>query len=144
LSKNFAKPLILASVKTRLYFGVDIQMTKSRVQLQGFSSIEFLSETCDSQFPLQTMTYSLLSKIPPERVGLKGEYDHSGLAKRVSKAFESDFSANELEDVRVTQRGKVVVLSGTVRSDRVLNRLTSIALRVEGAIEVETTGIRLR
>ncbi|MCU0550311.1 MAG: phospholipid-binding protein [Leptolyngbya sp. Prado105] len=90
------------------------------------------------------MTYSLLSRIPPERVGLNGEYDHSGLAKRVLQAFQIECAIDELEEVRVIQRGKVVVLLGNVASDHLLERLTSIALRVEGAIGVETTGIRLR
>jgi hypothetical protein len=119
-------------------------MTKSRVQFQPASSIVTSVEPYDDPFPSQTRTYSLLSRIPPERVGLNGEYDHSGLAKRVLHAFQAEFALNELEDVRVMQRGKVVVLIGKVASSGTLNRLISIALRVEGAIEVETTGVRLR
>lgn len=90
------------------------------------------------------MTYSLLNTIPPERVGLNGEYDHSGLAKRVSQAFQAHFPIQDLEGLRVNQRGKVVILMGNVRSSDLLNQLTTIALDVEGAIDVETTGIRFR
>lgn len=119
-------------------------MTKSRVQFQPASSIVTSVESYDDPLPSQARTYSLLSGIPPERVGLDGEYDHSGLAKRVLRAFQAEFAPDELKDVRVMQRGKVVVLMGKVASSRTLNRLISIALRVEGAIEVETTGVLLR
>jgi hypothetical protein len=119
-------------------------MTNTRVLSQTFPWTVDVSEPCDSRFSSQTMTYSLLSKIPPERVGLNGEYDHSGLVKRVLQAFQAESSSIELENIRVMQRGKVVVLLGNVADDRTLNRLVSIALRVEGAIAVETTGIRLR
>lgn len=112
-----------------------------RAQLQQSLSI---ATSCNSRFPSQTMTYSLLSQIPPERVGLNGEYDHSGLAKRVLQAFQTEIALAELENVRVMQRGKVVVLLGNVATHRVLNRLVSIALRIDGATEVETTGVRLR
>jgi len=33
---------------------------------------------------------SATGTIPPERIGLNGEYDQSGLAKRVAKAFDDD------------------------------------------------------
>ncbi|MBE9011986.1 BON domain-containing protein [Pseudanabaenaceae cyanobacterium LEGE 13415] len=90
------------------------------------------------------MTYSLLNTIPPERVGLNGEYDHSGLAKRVLQAFQAHFSTQDLAGLRVNQRGKVVILMGSLRSTNLLDQLTSIALKVEGAIGVETNGIRFR
>ncbi|GAP97065.1 BON domain-containing protein [Leptolyngbya sp. NIES-2104] len=90
------------------------------------------------------MTYSLLNTIPPERIGLNGEYDHSGLAKRVSQAFQAHFSIQDLEGLRVKQRGKVVILMGNVRSSELLNQLKTIALGIEGAINVETYGIRFR
>jgi hypothetical protein len=135
---------MLSSVKTRALSNYQIEMTKIRAQVPSFLSIETLSESCDSQFSCETMTSSLLSQIPPERVGLTGEYDHSGLAKRVLQAFQAEFSPDDLENVRVTQRGKVVVLLGNVADDHMLTRLVWIALRVEGTIGVETTGVRLK
>ncbi|HTL88514.1 MAG TPA: phospholipid-binding protein [Leptolyngbya sp.] len=90
------------------------------------------------------MTYSLLSTIPPERVGIDGEYDHSGLSKRVWQAFQNELSSDALKALRVTQRGKVVVLMGNLPTQTVLERLISIALTLEGAIDVEATGIRFK
>ncbi len=114
------------------------------MHLREFPSTAPKSAKCGSLFDSHTMTYSLLNTIPPERVGLNGEYDHSGLAKRVLQAFQADFSTQDLEALRVTQRGKVVVLMGSVPTAEVLEQLISIALKVEGAIGVETTGIRFR
>lgn len=119
-------------------------MITARVQLREPFSTAPKSAKCDSLFDAHTMTYSLLNTIPPERVGLNGEYDHSGLAKRVLQAFQAQFTNQDLEGLRVTQRGKVVILMGSLRSTQLLEELISIALSVEGAIDVETRGIRFR
>jgi osmotically-inducible protein OsmY len=76
--------------------------------------------------------------IAPERVGLNGEYDESGLAKRVALAYDHDASlAPYSEDtVWVAQTGTAVVLKGKVPSQDVLNKLTDIAMTVNGATEV--------
>lgn len=92
----------------------------------------------------QAMSYSLFQTIPPERVGLHGEYDHSGLAKRVMLTFREHFPLAELSDLRVSQRGCVVILVGRVSSCQVLSQLVNLALEVEGATNVETYGLRVR
>lgn len=99
---------------------------------------------CDSPPESQTLLYSLFHTIPPERVGLNGEYDHSGLAKRVLQALQKRFSGQDLQKLKVTQRGKVVVLLGSVACVEVLKQIVSIAQRIEGAIDVETHGVRIR
>jgi osmotically-inducible protein OsmY len=78
--------------------------------------------------------------IAPERVGLSGEYDESGLAKRVALAYDHDSSlAPYAEDtVWVAQTGSAVVLKGKVPSQDVLNKLTDVAMTVSGATEVLT------
>jgi hypothetical protein len=79
--------------------------------------------------------------IPPERVGLNGEYDHHGLQKRVETLFYQHFTALELARLKVSQRGKVVVLGGTIANQALLKRMVSLAMGVEGAIRVETYGV---
>jgi osmotically-inducible protein OsmY len=78
--------------------------------------------------------------IAPERVGLSGEYDESGLAKRVALAYDHDSSlASYAEDtVWVAQTGSTVVLKGQVPSQDVLNQLMNVAMTVNGATEVQT------
>lgn len=79
--------------------------------------------------------------IPPERVGLNGEYDYYGLQKRVEHLFRQHFSRTELAQLRVGQRGRVVVLQGRVASREMLQCLVDLASKVEGSIRVETTGM---
>ncbi|MGD1944219.1 MAG: hypothetical protein ACFB0G_23225 [Leptolyngbyaceae cyanobacterium] len=75
---------------------------------------------------------------PPERVGLNGEYDYFGLKKRVEAVFADQFTASELAQLSVTQRGRVVILQGVVPDAGVLRCLVDAASRVEGAIRVDT------
>jgi len=82
--------------------------------------------------------------IPPERVGLDGKYDHYGLQKRVEAAFQECIESNELAQLSVSQRGRVVVLQGHVASREVLQHLIAIAGRAEGAIRVEAHSVTVR
>lgn len=81
--------------------------------------------------------------IPPERVGLDGKYDQSGLAKRVVRAFDNNSDTDDIETVWVAQLGTKVVLKGTVSSQEELDRLVSIAKGVEGASEVDTSEVEV-
>jgi len=78
--------------------------------------------------------------IPPERVGLSGEYDQSGLAKRVCLAFDenSELAPYSEDTVWVAQTGGTVVLKGKVPSQDVLNKMVNVASSVSGATSVNT------
>lgn len=76
--------------------------------------------------------------IPPERMGLNGEYDQSGLAKRVAQAFDANPDVADIETVYVAQHGTTVVLKGTVPDQAIVNKLVTIAKGVKGASGVET------
>ena len=73
---------------------------------------------------------------PPERIGLFGEYDYNGLAIRVKQCFQ-DAIIEDAGQIKVRQRGCVVILTGKVSSRSLLNRLVSMAIKVEGAALVE-------
>ncbi len=79
--------------------------------------------------------------IPPERMGLNGEYDQSGLAKRVAQAFDANPDVADIETVYVAQQGTTVVLKGTVPSQEIVSKLVTIAKRVKGATAVETNQV---
>ena len=81
--------------------------------------------------------------IPPERVGLNGEYDQSGLAKRVALAFDEDSQLDDIETLYVAQTGGTVVLKGKVPSQDILNRMVSVARGVNGATGVETNQVEI-
>lgn len=89
----------------------------------------------------QSTATSLFKTIPPERVGLHGEYDHQGLAKRVMLAFRQELPAVELNALRVSQRGAVVVIMGSVLNQKLLIKLVNLAMAVSGAADVEVNGI---
>ena len=76
--------------------------------------------------------------IPIERVGLDGEYDQSGLAKRVALAFDEDPDLDDEDKLWVAQTGSTVVLKGTVSSQATLNKMVSVAKDVKGATAVDT------
>jgi osmotically-inducible protein OsmY len=95
------------------------------------------------QAPNQQQTYTVPNApqqpdIPPERLGLNGEYDQSGLAKRVALAFDEDAEVADLDRVWVAQTGGTVVLKGEVPSQDKLNKLVQIARNTYGATGVES------
>jgi hypothetical protein len=76
--------------------------------------------------------------IPPERVGLNGEFDESGLAKRVALAFDEDPDLDDVDTLYVAQLGGTVVLKGKVPSQDILNKMVMVANGVSGAVTVTT------
>lgn len=89
----------------------------------------------------QSQSAGSTQTIPPERMGLNGEYDQSGLAKRVAQAFDANPDVADIETVYVAQLGSTVVLKGTVPSQEIVNRLVTIAKGVKGATGVETNQV---
>ena len=79
--------------------------------------------------------------IPPERVGLNGEYDQSGLAKRVALAFDQDGEIDDVDTLWITQTGSTVVLKGKVPSQDILSKAASVARSVNGADAVDTSQV---
>lgn len=86
---------------------------------------------------------SLFQQFPPERIGLHGEYDHNGLAKRVQAKFNQSFSTEALRKIKVRQRGAMVVLLGTISDRALLSALVNVAMTVDGAIGVEVNGMNV-
>lgn len=78
---------------------------------------------------------------PPERMGLNGEYDQSGLAKRVALAFDQDGELDDVDTLWVAQTGGTVVLKGEVPSQDILDKMVSVAQNVNGASDVDTSQV---
>lgn len=81
--------------------------------------------------------------IPPERMGLSGEYDQSGLAKRVALEFDEEPDLDDIETIYVAQTGSVVVLKGKAPSQQVINKMISVAQRVNGATDVNSDQVEI-
>ena len=77
------------------------------------------------------------NSIPPEKVGLDGKFDESGLAKRVALALDE---ANISDDVGlwVAQTGSTVVLKYNSDAESVLSKAEQVAIGVDGADSVQT------
>ncbi|MBE9141060.1 BON domain-containing protein [Nodosilinea sp. LEGE 07088] len=84
-----------------------------------------------------------LTVIPPERVGLSGEYDHYGLAKRVKASCHCQFGRDVVKQLVIKQRGSAVILSGQVEDLTVVDQLVHLALQAEGATHVEVNIVQL-
>lgn len=88
-----------------------------------------------------TQAAATTESIPPERMGLSGEYDQSGLAKRVALAFDEDSDLDDIDTLYVAQTGSTVVLKGQVPNQQILNKMISVARSVEGATGVESNQV---
>jgi len=82
-------------------------------------------------------------EIAPERIGLNGEYDQSGLAKRVALAFDQDPDLDDVDTLWVAQTGSTVVLKGQVPSQDILNKMVSVAHAVNGSTDIDTTQVNI-
>ncbi|MBD2387477.1 phospholipid-binding protein [Cylindrospermum sp. FACHB-282] len=90
-----------------------------------------------------TATATATQAIPPERLGLNGEYDQSGLAKRVALAFDQDPQLDDVNTLWVAQTGSTVVLKGKVPDQNILNKMTSVARSVNGTTDVDSTQVSI-
>jgi hypothetical protein len=77
------------------------------------------------------------NSIPPEKVGLDGKFDESGLAKRVAKALD-DAGISDSVGLWVAQTGSTVVLKYNPDAEGVLAQAEKVAQGVEGASAVNT------
>jgi hypothetical protein len=108
---------------------------------QSFSEPEG-NQSSDSSGSLSILSpvLPLFRRIPPERVGLCGEYDYNGLSKRVEHCFRQHCCPDDLLGLRVSQRGAIVLLRGRFSSPQIKHELVTLALGVDGAVGVEVNG----
>lgn len=85
-----------------------------------------------------------IADIAEERIGLDGEYDLNGLAKRVAKAFEEDPTLQEVSTVYVAQNDSQIILKGTISDQIVLDRLVTVAQNVRGVSKVDISQVEIR
>lgn len=72
------------------------------------------------------------ANIDAAKVGLDGQFDESGLAKRVAKAFD-DAGLSDSVGLWVAQTGNTVVLKYNPDAAGVLEQAKKIAMTVDGA-----------
>ena len=72
-----------------------------------------------------------------------GEFSLSGIAQRVSKAYEQDAELKDISTIYVAQEEDAIVLFGTVTDASLLKRMENIALQVEGVRKVYTSQVAI-
>ncbi|MEM6255369.1 MAG: phospholipid-binding protein [Cyanobacteria bacterium P01_D01_bin.156] len=82
-------------------------------------------------------------EIPLCKIGLTGEFDESGLAKRVTLAFDEDSQLDDVETLWVAQLSSKVVLKGKVPTQAILDKMVAVAKDVEGATAVDTSQVEV-
>ncbi|MBD1910983.1 MULTISPECIES: phospholipid-binding protein [unclassified Leptolyngbya] len=96
--------------------------------------------TCPATSAVASGASTLFETIPPERMGLNGEYDYHGLTKRVCHAFCQRFGEASLTPWAIAQRGGIVTIRGRITSAYLLYQFIDLALRTEGTVGVEING----
>lgn len=79
--------------------------------------------------------------IPVEHMGLEGEYDRFGLAKRVAQALDQQEALASLNSLTFVQKGNSIVFWGEIPDRRMLERLIETASKVDGTHEVDIAGV---
>ncbi|OUC15011.1 MAG: hypothetical protein B0A82_09100 [Alkalinema sp. CACIAM 70d] len=126
-------------------------MNSTNSWVQDSSSLEITNASIDPDKPVRRSRSTLhlqsdftLTAIPPERIGIDGQYDHNGLAKRVFLRLQELFGVELVQNLRIAQRGRVVILMGTLPDSVAVQSFQSLVeaiLSVEGALFVETQGL---
>lgn len=100
----------------------------------------------DRQRPLApnpSNVYMQSDFIPPERIGLQGEYDQNGLAKRVMLAFSANALLSNSKPLHIAQTGGIVVIKGEVPDSETLGQMIIIARKVKGTTAIDTSQVSI-
>lgn len=80
---------------------------------------------------------------PPDCMGLEGEYDPFGLAKRVAQALDERPHTAHINTLTLQQQGNTIVYTGQVPDRQVLNAIIDVTRRIDGTHAVETDHVEV-
>ncbi|MEO1619475.1 MAG: phospholipid-binding protein [Cyanobacteria bacterium J06632_3] len=83
------------------------------------------------------------TEVPDYKVGVDGNFDESGLAKRVTIAFDEDPQLDDIDTLWVAQTSATVVLKGKVPSQAILDKMVKVAKGVDGTDAVDTQQVEV-
>lgn len=78
---------------------------------------------------------------PPEFMGLEGEYDPSGLVKRVAIALDETPDIPDISSLTLVQRGATIQLEGQIADQHLLDRITQIVSQVDGTKALDINNV---
>lgn len=79
--------------------------------------------------------------LPLEYVGIHGEYDPHGLAKRVAQAFDQHSEVRQINTLCIIQHGNKISLLGKVANVDVLHQVIDVAKQIDGTKEVDVNQV---
>ena len=101
-------------------------------------------EDTTTQENTATLVTNSSNSIPVERIGLNGEFDSSGLAKRDAQAPSEDPIVQSVSTVYVAQNNSKIIFKGMVPDQEILDRLLTIAQNVSGVDDVDLSQVEIR
>lgn len=120
-------------------------MTHHSVKPEQMQQVQILGTTSGLNYEHQ-QTQNHTSHVhdpslPPEYIGIKGEYDLTGLAKRVALALDADPEVSWIKTLCIIQHGARISFLGKVASAESLNKVIALANQVEGTREVDVSQV---
>ncbi|WP_017301344.1 hypothetical protein [Nodosilinea nodulosa] len=79
--------------------------------------------------------------LAPACMGLEGEYDPCGLAKRVAQALDQQPHLAGVAPLSLVQKGTTIVFAGQVRDRYTLDTIVATASRVDGTHAVDVSQV---
>jgi hypothetical protein len=81
---------------------------------------------------------------PPEFMGLEGEYDPCGLAKRVAMALDQMPEIEDIETLSIVQSGSTIRLMGDAPDQHTVERMVEAIAKIDGTKAVDTHRVKIR
>lgn len=78
----------------------------------------------------------------PENMGMEGEFDLGGLAKRVAMALDHS-SVASIETLQIVQQGNTIEFRGESPNRLVLEQIVKITSQVDGVKHIETEQVAI-
>jgi len=75
--------------------------------------------------------------VAPEMMGMEGEFDANGLAKRVAAAIDRVPGLRSVETATLRQNGSQIILEGFVPDQETLDQLVEVASQVDGTKSID-------
>lgn len=118
---------------------------KVEPQAQKHPGEEVMTPGLTGEYDLELREKAGMHQPPPapEHMGLEGEYDPEGLAKRVAIAFDRDPQISEIESLEINQNGGTIIFRGFVPSPEVLQYMAAVAAKVDGTKAVDTSQVSI-
>jgi hypothetical protein len=81
--------------------------------------------------------------ILPHNMGIDGEYDVNGLAKRVAAAFDQNPEIQDISTLEIVQDDSKISLKGSIQNQSILDQMVDLASRVDGTKIVDTSEVTI-